>query len=85
MHDGFRQLSRHETLLRFTRPNEQILTRIILGLILATILIGAPAMAVEEPPFKTLLTEGNFQIRDYPALTVAEVSVTGGQKENASR
>ncbi len=41
-------------------------------------------MAVEEPAFKTVLQEGAFEIRDYPALVVAEVSVTGDQKQAAS-
>jgi hypothetical protein len=42
-------------------------------------------MAVEEPAFTTILHEGAFEIRDYPALIVAEVTVTGGQKEAASK
>jgi hypothetical protein len=42
-------------------------------------------MAVEEPAFKTVLQEGAFEIRDYPSLVVAEVTVSGGQKEAASK
>ncbi|MEO8461020.1 MAG: heme-binding protein, partial [Dokdonella sp.] len=42
-------------------------------------------MAVEEPAFKTVLKDGNFEVRDYPALVVAEVTVSGEQKEAASR
>lgn len=42
-------------------------------------------MAVEEPPFQTVLQDGAFEIRDYPALAVAEVTVTGEQKEAASK
>ena len=42
-------------------------------------------MAVEEPAFRTVLQDGAFEIRDYPALVVAEVTVTGGQKEAASK
>ena len=41
-------------------------------------------MAVEEPAFKQVLREGNFELRDYPALVVAEVTVTGDQKEAAN-
>ena len=41
-------------------------------------------MAVEEPAFRTVLEDGAFEIRDYPALVVAEVTVTGEQKEAAS-
>ena len=42
-------------------------------------------MAVEEPAFQTVLQDGAFEIRDYPALVVAEVTVTGEQKEAASK
>jgi hypothetical protein len=46
---------------------------------------GAPALAVEEPQFQSVLQDNAFEIRDYPALVVAEVSVTGEQKEAASK
>ena len=42
-------------------------------------------MAVEEPAFTTVLSDGNFEVRDYPALIVAEVTVNGEQKEAASK
>lgn len=42
-------------------------------------------MAVEEPTFKLVLTDGAFEVRDYPALVVAEVTVSGDQKEAASK
>jgi hypothetical protein len=32
-----------------------------------------------------VLRDGDFDIRDYPALVVAEVTVTGGQKDAASK
>lgn len=38
-------------------------------------------MATEEPTFSTSVQEGEFEVRDYPALIVAEVSVTGGRDE----
>ena len=41
-------------------------------------------MAVEEPPFQTRLREGVFEVRDYPALVVAEVTVPGDQRRAAS-
>ena len=47
-----------------------------LGLLL---LSGCSAVAVEEPKFTTVLKDGPFELRDYPALTMAEVTVTGGQ------
>ncbi len=42
-------------------------------------------MAVEEPSFHTVLHEGAFEVRDYPALVVAEVTVGGDQKEAAGK
>ncbi len=58
-----------------------------LGLVtvVGVILAGSPAMAVEEPPFTTVLRDGAFEIRDYPAQVVAEVTVAGNQKQAASR
>ncbi len=34
----------------------------------------------EEPDYRTLATDGDYQIRDYPAMTVAETVVTGPRK-----
>ena len=53
------------------------------AIVVAT-LAGA-AMAVEEPAFKQVLREGNFELRDYPAVVVAQVTVTGDQKESANQ
>jgi len=61
------------------------LRRMVLGAILGATLFGPDAMAVEEPAFKTVLHEGAFEVRDYPALVVAEVTVSGDQKEAASK
>ncbi len=41
-------------------------------------------MATEEPPFKLVVEDGPFSVRDYPALVVAEVSVAGDQNEAAN-
>ena len=41
-------------------------------------------MATEEPSFTVSLAKGDFEVRDYPALVVAEVSVTGDRKRAAS-
>ena len=62
-----------------------ILRRRFLGVVLGATLIGTDAMAVEEPTFKTLFRDGAFEVRDSPALVVAEVAVRGDQKEAASR
>jgi hypothetical protein len=59
--------------------------RLIAILALITLGYGASAMAVEEPRFQTVLKDGAFEVRDYPALTVAEVTVTGNQSTAASR
>ena len=57
---------------------------VLVALMAAASLAGA-AMAVEEPAFKQVLREGDFELRDYPALVVAEVTVTGDQKEAANK
>jgi DNA gyrase inhibitor GyrI len=57
----------------------------IVSLFVGLVLLGVPAMAAEEPAFTTVLHEGDFEVRDYPALVVAEVTVTGDQKETASK
>ncbi len=41
-------------------------------------------MATEEPPFDLILQEGAFEIRDYKARVVAEVTVPGDQKTAAT-
>jgi len=48
-------------------------------------LFGSHAMAIEEPAFRTVLQEGAYEIRDYPALVVAEVTVAGDQDGAASK
>ena len=52
-------------------------------LIVAT--LGSAAMAVETPPYRELRRDGHFEVRDYPALVVAEVTVDGDQKEAANK
>lgn len=37
--------------------------------------------ATDEPDYRTLRTDGEFQIRDYPALVVAETVVHGPRKQ----
>jgi hypothetical protein len=52
--------------------------------LLLCFLIAGSAMATEEPPFTLVVEDGPFSVRDYPALVVAEVSVTGDQNEAAN-
>jgi hypothetical protein len=47
-----------------------------LVMVLATAL-GGPAMAVEEPAYTVSAREGNLELRDYPALIAARVTVGG--------
>lgn len=44
---------------------------------LGTLLSSSTAMAVEEPPFQSLVKDGAFELRRYPALVVAETVVKG--------
>ncbi|MEO5628349.1 MAG: heme-binding protein [Thermomonas sp.] len=59
--------------------------RIFLSAFLLFSLFGSQAMAVEEPAFKSVLKEGDFEVRDYPSLVVAEVNVSGEQKDAANK
>ena len=52
---------------------------------LALNLLGTPVMAAEEPPFTVELKHGDFEVRNYPPLLVAEVSVTGDRKTAAGK
>ena len=50
-----------------------------LALLIVTLvtLTGGPAMAVEEPPFTIAFQAGAIEVRDYPAVIAAEVTVGG--------
>jgi hypothetical protein len=61
------------------------LRRLFVSAILGGALMGTDAMAVEEPAFRSVLHEGAFEVRDYPALVVAEVTVSGDQDEAANK
>ena len=55
--------------------------KIIFGFIFTLTTYGQIAMATEEPPYTATLTEGSFEIREYPSLIAAEVTVTGPRSE----
>ena len=59
--------------------------RLIFAGLLVVATLGSTAMAVETPAYNEVLHEGDFEVRDYPALVVAEVTVTGDQKEASSK
>ena len=54
-------------------------------------LLGGAALYVlrerqtEEPDYRVLATDGDCQIREYPAITVAETVVEGGRKDALGR
>jgi hypothetical protein len=66
------------------RLSLSFLRRLRAVLILGLLLPGAPAMATEEPKFASIVREGDFEVREYPALVVAEVSVGGDRDEAAN-
>ena len=55
----------------------------VAAMVVAT--LAGTAMAVEEPAFTQVLREGDFELRDYPALVAAEATVAGDQKEAANK
>jgi hypothetical protein len=61
-----------------------MITKILFALLLSLNLFGSLAMATEEPPFTATLKEGDFEVREYPSLIAAEVSVTGERGDAVS-
>jgi len=49
----------------------------------AAAVFGASVRAAEEPPHTVLLSDGNFEILDYPSLTIAEVTVRANRNDAA--
>lgn len=56
-------------------PDRWIAASLLLGF--AMVSIGGEAMATEEPKYKVSRQHGELEVRDYPALTFAEVTVDG--------
>ena len=63
----------------FTGTLVMFLLLALFGLCLA----AGPAAAAEEPPYSVVLHEGSFEIRDYPALALAEVTAPGDRNSAA--
>lgn len=59
--------------------------RWLLTVLVITTLLGSTAMAVETPDYKVVQQDGGFEVRDYPSLVVAEVTVEGDQKDAARK
>jgi hypothetical protein len=54
-----------------------MLARFVLIPVLAAVIFGGTAMATEEPAYQASLQEGAFEVRDYPTLMAAEVTIGG--------
>jgi DNA gyrase inhibitor GyrI len=48
-------------------------------------LVSTPAMATEEPAYTLVEAHGDIEIRDYPALILAEVEISGDRREATNR
>jgi hypothetical protein len=60
------------------------ISHILLGLVLAFTQIGN-AMAIEEPKYQVVIKDGDFELRRYEAMIIAEVVVTGSLSEASNR
>jgi len=60
----------------------------ILGGVAVVAIAGCAALVagrnVEQPPYAGVALDGDFELRDYPELTVAEVTTTGGRQQAVS-
>ncbi len=54
------------------------------GLLFSLLVFGGVAMAVEEAPYTVVTHEGQFEVRDYPPLVAAQVTVSGDQDQAAN-
>ncbi len=60
-----------------------VFTAPLLLLALLALLATRPAGATEEPAYQVLEKDGSFELREYPALLMAEVVITGADFEAA--
>ena len=47
----------------------------VAALVAGAAVVGSAVKAADEPPHTVVLSDGDFEIRDYPPLTIAEVTV----------
>ena len=55
-----------------------------LGVLLLALCLSANAMAIEEPTFTTTLTDGDFSLRTYAPMVIAETEVDGSLSDASS-
>lgn len=58
--------------------------KLAFALMALLLLTDNTVMATEEPSFTTVIDEGAFQVRQYPALLVAETRIEGDRREASS-
>ena len=61
-----------------------MIQKILLSTILLLSTLTGTAMATEEPSYSSILQEAPFEIRDYPSLIAAEVTVPGERSDAIS-
>jgi hypothetical protein len=54
-------------------------------LFLSALMMGQSAMAIEEPSFKVISKSGDFEVRQYAPMLVAETMVEGDMDEASNR
>jgi len=63
---------------------QSVVRRLILPALSLVLALTGTAMAVEEAPYAVSLEEGAIEVRDYPPLIAAEVTVPGDQDAAAN-
>lgn len=61
------------------------LSRLCAAFVLAALLLSPAASATELPDYKVVKSDGAIEVRDYPSLLIAEVTVSGERGQAASR
>jgi hypothetical protein len=65
------------------RVARRFLVAVSASALAATLLLGGRASAVQEPPYSLAARDGDIEIRDYPARSVAEVTNQGDRNSAA--
>ena len=53
--------------------------------VLALILVGGKAMAIEEAPYQMVTSSGIFEVREYAPLILAEIMVDGDLEDAGNK